>query len=63
MTNAGTCAGVAGARLALDDAKLDVAAMDGERVGVCVGSAFGGMEFYETQTLKNSAAGPKKGMA
>mmetsp|Transcript_21187 Transcript_21187/g.54711 ORF Transcript_21187/g.54711 Transcript_21187/m.54711 type:complete len:463 (+) Transcript_21187:367-1755(+) len=43
---------VAAARLALDDAKLEVESCDQTRVGVVIGSAFGGMETYETQTLK-----------
>ena len=43
---------VAAARLALDDAKLEVESCDQTRVGVVIGSAFGGMETYEAQTLK-----------
>mmetsp|Transcript_67944 Transcript_67944/g.136721 ORF Transcript_67944/g.136721 Transcript_67944/m.136721 type:complete len:462 (+) Transcript_67944:27-1412(+) len=55
--------GVAAARLALDDAKLEVgvgAGVHPERIGVIVGSAFGGMETYEAQTLKCFQQGPKK---
>ena len=53
--------GVAAARLAIDDAKLDIhGSSDATRLGVIVGSAFGGMETYETQTLKLAASGPKK---
>ena len=53
--------GVAAARLAIEDAKLDIqGSSDATRLGVIVGSAFGGMETYETQTLKLAASGPKK---
>ena len=52
--------GVAAARLAIEDAKLDIqGSSDATRLGVIVGSAFGGMETYETQTLKLAASGPK----
>ena len=37
-----------------------VAGLNSERIGVMVGSAFGGMETYEAQTLKLAASGPKK---
>jgi len=51
---------VAATRLALEDAKLDTSAMNAERIGVIVGSAFGGMESYERETLKLDKFGPKK---
>jgi 3-oxoacyl-[acyl-carrier-protein] synthase II len=38
---------VASARMALADAALDPAAVDGERVGCCIGSALGGVAFAE----------------
>jgi len=51
---------VAAARMAVDDAKLDVGAIDKTRFGCYVGSAFGGMATYEEQTLKLAKSGPKK---
>jgi 3-oxoacyl-[acyl-carrier-protein] synthase II len=39
---------MAAARLAIDDAGIDIAAA-GERAGVMVGSAFGGMDTYVRQ--------------
>jgi hypothetical protein len=51
---------VAAARLALEDAKLDTSSLNAERIGVIVGSAFGGMESYERETLKLDKFGPKK---
>jgi 3-oxoacyl-[acyl-carrier-protein] synthase II len=40
---------VVAARLAVLDAQLDVANEDGDRVGVCIGSALGGIGFAEKQ--------------
>lgn len=51
--------GVAATKLALEDAELDLSSVDAERVGVLVGSAFGGMETYEAQTLKLAKSGPR----
>lgn len=51
---------VAATRVALDDANLALESLDPTRVGTIVGSAFGGMETYETQTLKLAKSGPKK---
>jgi len=42
---------VAASRMAVDDAKLDMEAAESGRVGVIVGSAFGGMDTFERQTL------------
>jgi 3-oxoacyl-[acyl-carrier-protein] synthase II len=50
---------VAAARLAIDDSGLDVE-KSGKRCGVMVGSAFGGMETFEKETLKLAAGGPRK---
>ncbi|CAM9378466.1 unnamed protein product [Phaeothamnion confervicola] len=50
---------MAATRLALDDAGLEPAKY-GDRCGVMVGSAFGGMETFEKQTLKLAASGPGK---
>src|SRR5262245_21563849 len=47
---------VAGARLALADAALDLAALDRERVGCCIGSALGGVAFAE-QNYQSYARG------
>ncbi|EKX54826.1 hypothetical protein GUITHDRAFT_62997 [Guillardia theta CCMP2712] len=51
---------VAAARRAVGDAGLDLGKVDKSRMGVMVGSAFGGMATFEEQTLKLSAGGPKK---
>jgi len=37
--------------MAVDDADLDLSAVDKSRFGVIVGSAFGGMGTFEKQTL------------
>ncbi|CAM9662172.1 unnamed protein product [Chrysoparadoxa australica] len=50
---------MAAARLAIDDAGIDIAAC-GPSAGVMVGSAFGGMDTFEKQTLKLAASGPGK---
>uniref|UniRef100_A0A7S3BRA0 Nodulation protein E n=1 Tax=Haptolina ericina TaxID=156174 RepID=A0A7S3BRA0_9EUKA len=49
---------VAASKMALEDSALDTEAIDKERFGVIVGSAFGGMETFEKMTL-NNAAGKK----
>jgi len=51
---------VGAARMAMDDAAIDVSKIDQDRFGVMVGSAFGGMATYEEQTLKLDKGGPKK---
>lgn len=52
--------GLAAARMAVADAGLDLAATDRTRVGVMVGSAFGGMATFEAEVNKLTAKGPKK---
>jgi len=44
---------VAASKMALEDASIDLDAVDKERFGVIVGSAFGGMETFEKMTLNN----------
>ena len=44
--------------MAIDDGALDTATVDSSRFGVIIGSAFGGMDTFETQTL-NLNAGKK----
>jgi len=51
---------VAAARQAVEDAGLDLDKIDKTRFGCFVGSAFGGMQTYEDQTLKLAKMGPKK---
>jgi len=51
---------VAAARHAIEDACIDLSKVDKSRFGVLVGSAFGGMQTYEEQTLKCDKAGPKR---
>jgi len=50
----------AAARMAVDDAKLDLGAVDKTLFGCYVGSAFGGMATFEEQTLKLAKSGPPK---
>ena len=42
--------------MAIEDGGLDLGAIDQTRFGVVVGSAFGGMQTFEEQTLKLDAA-------
>lgn len=49
---------VAAARLALEDSGLNMAVENNERVGVCVGSAFGGIKFAEEQLKGYGAQRP-----
>ena len=51
---------VAAAKMAVEDAKLDLNAIDPVRAGVCVGSGIGGMHTYLEQTLKFAEKGPSK---
>ena len=44
---------VAAARMAVEDGSLDLEATESSKFGVIVGSAFGGMQTFETQTLNN----------
>jgi 3-oxoacyl-[acyl-carrier-protein] synthase II len=52
--------GLAAARMAVEHAGLDLAATDRSRVGVMVGSAFGGMQTFEDEVNKLTAKGPKR---
>ena len=47
-------------KMAVEDAKLDLNAIDPVRAGVCVGSGIGGMHTYLEQTLKFAEKGPSK---
>ena len=51
---------VAAAKMAVEDAKLDLESIDPVRAGVCVGSGIGGMHTYLEQTLKFVEKGPSK---
>ena len=46
---------VAASKLALEDAGVDMEAVNKKRFGCIVGTAFGGMETFEKQTLNNNA--------
>jgi 3-oxoacyl-[acyl-carrier-protein] synthase II len=48
---------VAAARLAVEDAGLNLDAVDRERMGVCIGSALGGVAFAESQYGRYHEAG------
>lgn len=50
--------GLAAAKTALDDSKLDLQKEDGDRIGVVIGSGLGGVLFHETQIM----AGYEKGL-
>lgn len=52
--------GVIAARMAVEDAKLDLSSVDKTRMGVVVGSAAGGMSTIETNHLKLINKGPNK---
>jgi 3-oxoacyl-[acyl-carrier-protein] synthase II len=49
---------VAGARMALDDAKIDLEKFDKDRIGVVLGSGIGGMETLEEQIEVKRVKGP-----
>ncbi len=51
---------VAAAKLAVDDAKLDLEAINQVRAGVCVGSGIGGIHTFLEQSLKYGEKGPSK---
>ncbi len=51
---------VAAARLALDDAKMDLAALNSERAGVSVGSGIGGIRTIEDQIAVLNEKGPRR---
>lgn len=50
----------AGARMALDDAGIDVTKVDGERMGVLIGSGIGGIETLESQVRVLADRGPSR---
>ena len=52
--------GFAAARMAVNDAGLNPATEDGDRVGVIIGSGIGGMHTYETQLRVLAERGPRK---
>ena len=52
--------GFVAAKQAVADAGLDMAAEDGDRVGVIIGSGIGGMHTYETQLRILYERGPRK---
>ena len=51
---------VAASQLAVEDAGLVVTDANAPRIGVMVGSAFGGMQTFETQCAKLIKSGPKR---
>lgn len=51
---------VAAAKLAVEDAKLDLEKINQVRSGVCVGSGIGGIETFVEQTTKYVEKGPSK---
>lgn len=51
---------VTASKLAVEDAKLDLASVDKDRIGVCVGSGAGGMGTIEAQHIKLMERGPSK---
>lgn len=51
---------VVGAKLAIDDSKLDVEKVNKERVGVILGSGVGGIETLEKEHTKLVERGPKR---
>ena len=51
---------VAAAKLAIEDAKLDMSKEDPLRCGVCVGSGIGGIHTFLEQSLKLGSKGPSK---
>jgi len=48
---------MAAAKIALEDGKLDVTKVDKDRLGVIIGSGIGGVEFFEDNCNKFTAAG------
>jgi 3-oxoacyl-[acyl-carrier-protein] synthase II len=52
--------GIAGAKLALEDSKLDLEAINKERIGVSIGSGLGGILFHEEQISTMYEKGFKK---
>ena len=52
--------GVSSAEMALDDSELDIAKINPEKIGVCVGSGLGGVLFHEEQMMAMNESGLKK---
>jgi len=52
--------GVSSAKMALDDSGLNLAKINPEKVGVCVGSGLGGVLFHEEQIMKMEESGLRK---
>jgi 3-oxoacyl-(acyl-carrier-protein) synthase len=48
---------MAASRIAIEDAKLDTVATDSDKFGVLIGSGIGGVEFFEDNCNKFTAAG------
>eukprot|EP00611_Tribonema_gayanum_P025652 TRINITY_DN589_c0_g2_i3.p1 TRINITY_DN589_c0_g2~~TRINITY_DN589_c0_g2_i3.p1 ORF type:complete len:497 (-),score=181.45 TRINITY_DN589_c0_g2_i3:144-1556(-) len=48
---------MAASKMAIEDAKLDVTAIDSDKFGVLIGSGIGGVEFFEDNCNKFTAAG------
>jgi len=52
--------GVSSAKMALDDSGLDLAKVNTEKTGVCVGSGLGGVMFHEEQMMEMKESGLRK---
>jgi 3-oxoacyl-[acyl-carrier-protein] synthase II len=52
--------GVSSAKMALDDSALDLAKINPEKIGVCVGSGLGGVLFHEEQMMAMNESGLRK---
>lgn len=52
--------GVSSAKMALDDSELDLAKINPEKIGVCVGSGLGGVLFHEEQMIAMNESGLRK---
>lgn len=51
---------VAAAKMAVEDAELNIESVDNNRFGVCIGSGIGGMETFEAQYDILKAKGPRR---
>ncbi|MCF7816500.1 MAG: beta-ketoacyl-ACP synthase II [Kiritimatiellales bacterium] len=52
--------GIAAAAMAIEDSKLDLGAIDLQRVGVIASSGIGGMQFLQNQCFKAVEGGPRR---
>lgn len=52
--------GLAAAAMAIEDSKLDLGAIDLQRVGVIASSGIGGMQFLQNQCIKAVEGGPRR---